>query len=99
MQVLALQQNPQRKVVRMADDNKPQAKQQAAPARGTIIRPPEALSAGDMSDAAINGAEALRAKQAEDERAEFAKALPQNVLDEMEAGRAALARHAPKSSE
>lgn len=72
----------------MADDKK-------APARGVIVQKPEPITAEQVAANVIADAEKERVRQEEASRAEMAKTLPQNVLDEMEAGRQAIARHAP----
>lgn len=69
-------------------------KKEDAGSKPHIIQAPTAQSPGEIAAQAIEAAEADRAAREQAEADERAKTLPQNVLDEMEAGKAALKRHA-----
>jgi len=66
--------------------------------RPQLIQRAVPISAGDAAANLINEAEHLFKKAEEEARALLAETLPQFILDEMAAGKAALARHsAPKA--
>jgi hypothetical protein len=65
--------------------------------RPHLIQQAIPVSAGDAAANLINEAEHLFKKAEEDARAFLAQNLPQSILDEMEAGRAALSRHVSKA--
>lgn len=68
-------------------------KDDSAGAKPHIIQSAAALSPGDIAAQAIEAAEADRAAREQADADERAKSLPQNVLDEMQAGKEALRRH------
>lgn len=62
--------------------------------RSTLIQSPGMVQPGEASAAAINDAEKARNEAAERAHTEQFKDLPEATLTEMEAGKAALKRHA-----
>lgn len=62
--------------------------------RPSIVQAPAEASPSQIAADAINAAENARLERENREAEERSKELPQNVVDEMEAGRAALKRHA-----
>lgn len=63
-------------------------------ARPNIVQNPAEINPGEAGAQAIEAAEQARLRKENEERAALAKDLPQATLDEIEAGRAALKRHA-----
>jgi hypothetical protein len=59
-----------------------------------MVQNPAEINPGEVGAAAIDAAEQARLRKENEERAELAKALPQATIDEIEAGKAALQRHA-----
>lgn len=59
-----------------------------------MVQNPAEVNPGQVGAAAIEAAEQARLRKENEERAELAKELPQATLDEIEAGKAALKRHA-----
>jgi hypothetical protein len=62
--------------------------------RPNIVQAPAEVNPGVVGAQAIEAAEQARLRKENEERDELAKALPQATIDEIEAGKAALKRHA-----
>jgi hypothetical protein len=64
-----------------------------------LVQNPAEVNPGEVGAQAIEAAEQARIRKENEERAALAKSLPQATLDEIEAGKAALKRHAVAAPE
>lgn len=74
------------------------AEKQAPAARAAVVQKPEPVNPGELAAKAIADAEEARKAEAAAAAAPDMAHLPASVVAEMEAGKAALQRHAPKAS-